>query len=317
MNGVRERQGLPPLYQNNLELSSVRNFFGRECATTVLVMDSQDTLADFVEGMTRHTHAVSLVFLASAPPAPLCACASVLAQMLPTDVYVNWAPREPAMSVKKLAAEVSTDAHSVDTMLDRLAARLTSSCQGEGLAAKWSVSEKCPPRVAIPVPMGVNHAKLGVVAEQLAAAVAQCGKSGLGAELDSAVLAAIQGSGWLDTSHEQALWALAGLADNNKVTHCYFSNVCMRLREMFALLPGPPTAYQVPAELVLRDGTRVSGSADFVGAEFVLEIKHIVDTTLVSAVAQTATYMAALRKKYGFVFNVRTRHLIALAEPAC
>jgi hypothetical protein len=112
---------------------------------------------------------------------------------------------------------------------------------------------------------------------------------------------------------ERALWLCAGMPPEQQVSHLYFSAVRARLQEMLGLLPSRPTAYQVPVKLELSDGTHVTGTADFVGADYVLEIKHITDNTLVNAVVQTAVYMLALDKKHGFVFNARTRHLVAVS----
>jgi hypothetical protein len=325
MNGVRVRQCIPPFVQHQapcsagaplLELSTIRNFYGRECMSTVLVLDPQDTLADLVEGMTRHTQSLALVFVASAPPGALCPCAPVLSQWLPPSVYVNWAPREPAIAAKKLAADVSRDLTDPKEALARLAQRFA---QEQHAGKTWSVVDRCPARLPIPVPGRVDYAKLGTVVEHLTAVVAgfpapQELAHALGrANMLDAFLADVKQGGWMSLDVERALWLCAGMPPEQQVSHLYFSAVRARLQEMLGLLPSRPTAYQVPVKLELSDGTHVTGTADFVGADYVLEIKHITDNTLVNAVVQTAVYMLALDKKHGFVFNARTRHLMAVS----
>lgn len=119
LNAVREKQQIgPPLVlayvpmHSNREppladvvLTPVSNFFGRQAEHVVLVLDAADRLGAVVEGMTRHTDSLAVVFDPAQPPEPLCDRAAVLAPLLPKDVFVNWSPRASSSSSNPRSAQ--------------------------------------------------------------------------------------------------------------------------------------------------------------------------------------------------------------------
>ena len=302
MNAIRARQGMPML--NKLATYTIQNFMGCESQFTLLILESQDVIADIVEGMTRHTDRLAIFFPAAAPPNTLCRGAHVLAPMLPASVFVNWAPRQPQMAAKKFAHLMCAEALDFQMMVNTLMTKL-------GASHSTTCSTIMPARKPIPQSVKCDAALLGTVVEHL---TVEC--FGLASPLRqhaafATVQRAVAEDGWWTMEEERTMWQQF-VNVNEPVSHHYFSAVCARarcLKTWLALNDPQLLRWQVPVKFKLPDcQTEISGSADFASSEVVVEIKHT-EVLGLPAYAQTLTYMHALGVKRGYIFNVRTFHL--------
>ena len=337
MNRVRRAQSLCALdIGDTLHLSSTSRFYGRECASTILVMSDGDTRADLVEGVTRHTHTLALVFDAGAPPQ--CLCDAALADLVPT--YVNWAPRKPHMTVRGLAARVSPSAISANASIsdacDAVCTALQKQISGFGNAKAVYVTNT----FSSLVPHDDDDALLCALGTAVEALFALCLPVTVDTQIDffptvdarTRIAEAVARGGWWPDDVEELMWSLVKRIMCKVWQQCrqkkrFFHYVVHRIRYMLrACSMSHVTAQsQVPLSMNLTDGTRVSGVADFLVSrqpddsqaviepeQAVIEVKYV-QTLTPATYAQTLLYMHALGVRDGYLCNVRNGEVVHLA----
>lgn len=334
----------------DVQLTSVQKFRGRECATAVLVLSDGDTRIDLVEGVTRHTRHLAVIFDAAAPPQCLCDAAASLADLVPAGTYINWAPRKPHITVRQLAARATPATPATPATVAAACAELARlGVAGLDAASAVTLAQICggcggSGGSGGDTPMDTVDARLlGTAVEALFALCV--GMPPHTTDFFKAhvhhgtrIAAAVAGGGWWPDDDEALMWSMlrapSGGSDSAAepaAPASFFGRITQRIRLMVRAYrqhrgTQPDDSLQiecqVPAVLHLADGTRVSGVADFVArsapaaagaaAAAVFEVKYV-KTLTQEAYTQMLLYMHALHIPNGYLFNVRTSEVFYIS----
>jgi hypothetical protein len=321
----------------SLQLSTIANFFGQERRHVVVVFSNHLFPTKlFVEGITRHTKSLTIVFPTTSPPPPLENVLWMTTVAEDHDVYIDSAPKrarpEPPLSqpIGSLAQSIVDDTRDLERAFERmltLTSKSVSSCSSTFIPNYATYTGP-------PLPANIDRA-LGSVVEAVVLAA-------IGAQqfCDAEVYRKVAATNpsWLLQSDQQLteedIWRLtttaaqmAGQTDVcltedfydyiRQTGYRYFGDIHTASGTYFANITN--ITPQVPLTLSTTDKNNYHGNTDALVhldpfGSFILEIKHSLKHLRVSdyAVVQATLYAIAAGASKACAFNAASGNVVQI-----